>query len=446
MNILTDIEKPFEYTEEQAKGLEFIQKHIQEFKLDELNKEIMLAGYAGTGKTSIAITVINFIKKFRNQLPLKDIVVLAPTNKAVQVLESKIGNVVEISTLHRILYGAPYFDDDGNYIWKTATNISKSVILVDEASMLNSKLVNDLRAVSTNCLIIYMGDNFQLEPIGDNPHLFDLPNKVQLTEVKRVDNDILKLATYIRSNDRNIFPFNVSDDITVYNGNEKGIFLKSFVTEYRNNNDSVILVATNALRNTLNEKARMMIYQNMNPEILEIGEKLISIANSPSYSNGDMLFVKSFEFLKKVDLTLVKGSFTDEISVYLYNIFDGQKSRPLLFIPSYNKPSLYHQEINSAIGFELIEEIGNPFVLPKMTKHGPDWNDMIFNKDVIIATYSYSISTHKSQGSEFNNVFVNQNYCAKSWNCVKWFYTAITRSNSKLHILPNYKLQRQERI
>lgn len=434
--------KPFELTQGQEEALLKIESQLKDFAPDHTglknNHEYMLAGYAGTGKTSIAI---NILKWFRNNhdLQIRNTLVLAPTNKAVQVLLSKIDIPVELSTIHAAIYGTPKFDEKGDYVWQQAVEIRNCLILIDECSMLDKKIVEDIRKVCFNCFIIYMGDNFQLEPIGDDPGLFNLLNKSQLTEVKRVTNDILKLATHIRTIGRNVIPNNQSDDITLYPAEEKGFFLKKFVEKYKENSDSVIIVATNNLRNMLNNKTRELL--GYGTEVLEVNDKLLSISNSEKLSNGDSFEVENFQFLEKVDLTLVKGQITKDISVYLYII----NNQPCILIPNYDKPSLYHSEIQSAIGFEKIKKY-KIFMTPKIKDGEEDWHNARFGKKVIIATYGYAWSCHKSQGSEFNNVFVLQDYCAKNWNSARWFYTAITRSNSKLHILPNYKLQQRANI
>lgn len=392
-----------------------------------------------THNTSIAINILNWYRN-NHDLQIRNTLVLALTNKAVQVLQSKINIPIELSTIHAAIYGTPKFDQQGNYIWQQAVEIRNTLILIDECSMLNKQIVEDIKKVSTNCFIIYMGDNFQSEPIGEDPKLFDLPNKSQLTEVKRVTNDILKLATHIRTIKRNVIPSNESKDITLYPAEEKGYFLKKFVEVYKQNSDSVIIVATNMLRNTLNNKTRELL--GYGTEILAPNDKLLSISNSEKFSNGDSFEIQNFKFLEKVDLTLVKGQNTKDISVYLYLL---NNQAPLILIPNYDKPSLYHQEIQTALGFDNIKKY-KAFMTPRIKDGEEDWSNARFGKHVIIATYGYALSGHKAQGSEFNNVFVIQDYCAKNWNSARWFYTAITRSNSKLHILPNYKLQQRVNI
>jgi hypothetical protein len=56
--------------------------------------------------------------------------------------------------------------------------------------------------------------------------------------------------------------------------------------------------------------------------------------------------------------------------------------------------------------------------------------------DLIISTYGYAVTAHKSQGSQWDKVFVHQNYTAPTWNPARWYYTAITRAAKNVIVLP----------
>lgn len=442
-----------EYSDDQRKALTFVNDCIHNFRpVPDLNdgerptmtsREIMLNGYAGTGKTTIVKNIVHYLLNEKTPFNSR-VLILAPTNKAVQVLATKLiteeVNNIEMSTLHAALYGTPKFDKDGNYVWVEAKPISNALIVVDEASMLNQELINSLHKVMHNCLILYCGDNFQLEPIGDDPKLFDRINQVKLSQVKRVNNNILTLATAIRTRKTNLVPKESVDNITVYGDYDRPLFLNTYIDTFKSDTDSVIVVATNDLRNGLNEKIREKLGRT---DIMEEGDKLISISNSHDFKNGDMIMVDDAHRVYETKLTLVKGQYKEDIYVYLYDVLVGSTSYPMLFIPAFKKPSLYHQEITSSIGFNLIKQFES-FIDPYIDKNGErDYSKGKLSKRVVIATYGYAISCHKSQGSEFRNVFVNQDYCAKNWNAARWFYTAITRSRANLHVLPNSAIQRK---
>ena len=427
----------FVYTDEQRNFLEGISAILDKYTEKELGTtEVLLQGFAGTGKSSIATNVIQYRNylKLNKQTILDGTIVLAPTNKAVQVLSNKLKGIpCDLSTLHLAIYGAPVINPEtGEYEWKTQGIFENKLIIVDEASMIDQSLLDDLRLICKNCLIIYMGDEFQLEPVGKPNDLKKLEIKFFLTEVKRQDNTILNLATKIRSTRRNIYYNQSTEDINIVS--EQKDFLSNYISAFKENDDSVIIVATNDLRNQLNNYARELLDRK---DILVPGDKLLSIANSTGNSNGDLISVEHCQFITEVDIAVLNYDKYVDLKLYLYII----NNEPSIFIKDYNKPSLYHNEIQRAINKEKILEY-DQYTKFYMNSEGELVTDRTkLGKQVNIFTYGYCISCHKSQGSEFNNVFVYQNYKAPTWDGAKWFYTAITRSKNKLTILPNKKLQ-----
>lgn len=51
--------------------------------------------------------------------------------------------------------------------------------------------------------------------------------------------------------------------------------------------------------------------------------------------------------------------------------------------------------------------------------------------------FSYAITCHKSQGGQWNTVFIEQPYLPEGMNqdYVRWLYTAITRAKDKLYLV-----------
>ena len=51
--------------------------------------------------------------------------------------------------------------------------------------------------------------------------------------------------------------------------------------------------------------------------------------------------------------------------------------------------------------------------------------------------YSYAITCHKSQGGQWENVFIEKPYLPNGLNkeYLRWLYTAITRSIKKLYLI-----------
>ena len=51
--------------------------------------------------------------------------------------------------------------------------------------------------------------------------------------------------------------------------------------------------------------------------------------------------------------------------------------------------------------------------------------------------YAYAITCHKSQGGQWENVFVEKPYLPNGLNkeYLRWLYTAVTRSTKKLYLI-----------
>jgi len=120
--------------------------------------EVLLIGYAGTGKTTL---ITKFINDIINNRLVKRIAVAAPTHKAVGIIKNKLyGNIydkensknlmkyVEILTIHRLLNYQNYIDNNGNsYFAKSLVDTNWDIynlIVIDECSMLNNQIINDI--------------------------------------------------------------------------------------------------------------------------------------------------------------------------------------------------------------------------------------------------------------------------------------------------------------
>ena len=106
---------------------------------------------------------------------------------------------------------------------------------------------------------------------------------------------------------------------------------------------------------------------------------------------------------------------------------------PLIFIPNWDKPSFYGPYIMEAAKHDKS-------LFAKLEKNGfieytPFARRPKFNTEAVIATYGYSITAHKSQGSQWDKVFINQNFFSDKWDNSRWYYTAVTRSAKDVVVL-----------
>ncbi len=190
----------------------------------------VMAGYAGTGKTTL-------LQYFINQQ--SDLVTcLAPTGKAAAVLQKKLTNA-RVSTIHRALYKPVppstvnldvlehqllMFPDDAELkqaileekarlagadvsfsLKSDRTIINGQLVIVDEASMVTRKMRRDLEA--TGAKILYVGDPGQLPPVQDEGFFRTHQPDAMLETVQRqaLDSPIIRVSMDIR-NGKDIYP------------------------------------------------------------------------------------------------------------------------------------------------------------------------------------------------------------------------------------------------
>lgn len=168
-----------------------------------------LQGYAGVGKTWL---VGDWLERLLAANPEMNIVVVAPTNKAVDVLRSKCAGrvvngeslvtLVTFRTLDSYLGFRVRRDDD--WQMQRSRNEKKSdggpdLVVCDESSMVKEEYHQELRL--RRVPVLYVGDPAQLQPVGEAQSLaFAVPDKVLMTQIVRQSegNPIIALATHLR--------------------------------------------------------------------------------------------------------------------------------------------------------------------------------------------------------------------------------------------------------
>lgn len=411
-----------EYTQGQREAL----VKIQTF-LDGKRRYFLLAGYAGTGKTTIIENIVNYLNEKEEPT-----VIVAPTNKAVTVLKKKLFNtegIAELATIHKVIYGQPD-SDTGEWIPKS---IKKgTTYIIDESSMINKKVLEDMMGLFTefNCRAIFIGDSFQLEPIDEDPQLFswnkeefNKEDQYQLTEVKRQEKgSILSLATFIRTVEKALLP-NTSEG-GFHKLNNKKEMVALWQKDIQAGEDIILITSTNPARLKYNKLARVAKWKAKAKNTINDGEQLMAVNNSNSLSNGQTFQVSnyietgSFEYLVHVsNKAPVKLSFK-----YGEVLVDGI-TQTILFVPELPIASLHGQQLIYAntdtnnLPEKLIDREGRK---PK------------FRSDIIISTYGYALTAHKSQGSEWEKVYLDSSWMADSWSSARWLYTAVTRASQEL--------------
>ena len=417
--------KVIKYTEGQKRAL------VKVFRfLESKDRFFLLSGYSGCGKTTIAENIANYTKA----------TLLAPTNAAKNRLVEKIDNPkIDGFTIHS------YFSISVEGQDFDASKKLNRVLIVDECSMVDEYILDIIirQALRKNSKVIFMGDSFQLEPVGINPKIFEwersekysehfLPhNRYELTEVKRYDGSLLKIATQLRQNKKPKFQLEANSDLSVLSK-----FSTSLVKDIKEKNKFIVLTSTNKKRVAYNHNIRAYKYKDAAISIYpRQDEQLVSIANTVNYCNGE-----TFTLLNPVHITDFKITFKEtEYDCFFYSHGNNQK---LILIPELFESGISTYQLEKLAGEDKInidESYFNQMFNRITNKYYA--KTFRFNKYITIATYGYAISCHKAQGQEWDNVYIDGTWIMDECDPAKWFYTAITRAKNKVEVINNRYLK-----
>ncbi len=346
-----------------------------------------LFGYAGTGKTTLARHLAEGVDG--------DVLFAAFTGKAAMVLRSR--GAKKASTIHSLIYrprGEEMVEDEDTgksnmtplfTLNRQSPVAEAALIVIDECSMVDEDLGRDLLSFGTPVLVL--GDPGQLPPVSGGGFFTEQEPDILLETIHRQarDNPIIDLAQLVREGQELSY----------------GSFGSSQVINRREVDQSQVLAAdqvlvgTNKTRRRYNQRLRdLKEFQGALPAS---GDKLVALRNDPAKGllNGSLWQVVSAPNSSKPFMNLLISSEDDGM--------EKQSAKIKVLKAAFENPE---------------EEV------PWQTKRRYDDFD-----------YGYALTTHKSQGSQWDNVYLFDESWAFREHSQRWLYTAITRAAEKITIV-----------
>ena len=440
----------------------FLQK-IADFVTNKYSDELfVLKGYAGTGKTTVISTIVNNLAAIN-----KKYVLLAPTGRAAKVIANYSNK--EAFTIHKKIYYPKKGKSGGVSFTMKENKHTNTIFIVDESSMIsdvnteaklyeNGSLLDDLMMYvynGKNCKMILLGDTAQLPPVQldispalDTERLSMHYNKevfsIELDEVMRQEekSGILFNATELReilkSSFMDDFKFDLKgfkDIVRLTDGYDIQDAIQSAYSNY-SIEDTCFIVRSNKRANQYNQQIRMKILDKESD--LSVGDFLMVVKNNYFWlketdqagfiANGDIIEVlEIFGFKELYDFKFAK------VKIRMIDYPDQKPFETVLLLDTITSesPSLTYEQSNHLYQ-EVMKDYENE---PQYRRFLKVKNNEYFN--ALQVKFSYAITCHKSQGGQWNTVFIEQPYLPNGIDVdyIRWLYTAVTRAKDKLYLI-----------
>lgn len=387
---------------------------------------LFLVGYAGTGKSTTSKTILQLLNKRYEE---KEIITCALSGIASQRIADTTG--YESATIQSLL--VKYEERD---------EFPQNVVLIDEASMINSSLfARVVSKISKDAVLIVVGDDAQLPPIGAGNVLSDvlsleLAPTVKLTQIYRQSEEqaITLIANDIR---------------------------QGLVPEYRKRYDDFEFVDISipnyyGAKNSLStNELQELREKNSNDIISEIVHRVVESIEKARYRLKNKEIKEYLNYFQVI--TPMKGGVlgVNNLNTVLQEYFNPNpkkcvKRGNLEFRLMDKVVHTKNENMTSwsAEGFKMGEESSERRVFNGMSGllfkiEEADEQVFVFypNEDIVVVyeydelknflMLSYALTIHKVQGMEYDIVVMPMSFSHYIMHNTKLIYTAITRAKHR---------------
>ncbi len=460
-------ELPFEPTDEQAKMVAMLDR----FALRGGDRSVfLLAGYAGTGKTSIVGALVKALKRC-----LRKCVLMAPTGRAAHIMTDYSGHPAW--TIHRKIYRQQSYGSD---TFGLAENKhTDTLFIVDEASMIangtsdsaifgTGRLLDDLITYvysGEGCRLLLVGDTAQLPPVGTiespalNPQVLQgyglqvMGMTLRQTARQAQESGILHNATLLRQ-------ALINAQCTMHNAQcilpEPQLQLEGFTDIESVTGDMLLETLSDCYDCDGIEQTIIITRSNWRATQFNGGVRGQILYREEELASGDLLLVaknnyywaeeyEEVDFIANGDVAVVR-----RVQGEVERRYGLRFATVVLELPDHNHtemevkvvldclqsdtPALTREQQERLFNEVMAELPGDQRSRYRELKRHPYFN-------ALQVKMAYAVTCHKAQGGQWRNVFIDMGGIARealtTLDFYRWLYTALTRARKQVYLI-NY--------
>jgi len=426
---------------------------FEKFMADEEAFDMFIVGPAGTGKTTSLKELLEYCLK--EKIPA---IALAYTHKACTILANKLPEQTDIRTLHKFLRKRPGINTNATHIKQIATTVQFGepekvrVLFIDEFSMVGENDAMSLGELqdpdytgTCETKIVYIGDVNQLPPVKGTFTLNPSGKYVH------------KLTKVYRQADGNSLIDTLSDlNIMINSG--KTSKLKEHSTFKRgvdiidlyckDKEDKILLAYTNEQVQKLNENVVKILGDNK--------QRWVAQHRKVYTFRGDMpldkvFYIDTFQDTIPLDSKYKTLEFLLGLPYLRFGIFEDDEGASYVFayIFGHYNYKIKTEELakaasdsNAKIEIEYKDKAAywagqNPHHL-LARQRAKAWREFLsVSESVMLVDYPYALTVHKSQGSTYKSVYLDNTDLKKNPDAtmyLKLLYVGISRASDIVYM------------